>query len=94
MKPTTTACTLIIKGHVQGVCYRASTQQQAQRLQLQGWVRNEKNGDVCVKAEGPQKQLEQLIEWCRQGPVAAQVNSVNIIWQTASGNYPAFTIRY
>ncbi len=94
MKPSNRACTLIIKGLVQGVGYRASTQQQARRLLLLGWVSNEDNGDVRIQVEGPRERIEQLIQWCRQGPAAARVNDIDINWQAATGNYPAFTTRY
>ena len=43
---STLACHLRVYGLVQGVYYRHSTIQQAQRLGLHGWVRNRSDGSV------------------------------------------------
>ena len=84
--------TIIISGKVQGVFFRASTQEQANRLNIRGWVRNEADGSVRIEAEGEPEALQQLITWCQQGPRYAQVTSVD----THPGevaNYTDFTIR-
>lgn len=65
-----------VKGKVQGVFYRASTQAKAKELGLSGWVKNEEDGSVLIEAEGEEQKLEKLLEWCRQGPGAAIVNDV------------------
>lgn len=66
----------IVSGRVHGVFYRASTQEQALRLGLKGWVRNMADGRVELKACGSEQQLKQLQDWLRQGPPDAQVNDV------------------
>lgn len=68
--------TIIVSGRVQGVFFRASTQEQAARLSIRGWVRNEPDGSVRIEAEGDEAALQELIDWCRQGPSAAQVTHV------------------
>ncbi|WP_017731249.1 acylphosphatase [Nafulsella turpanensis] len=65
-----------VKGKVQGVFYRASTQAMAKELGLNGWVANEEDGSVLIEAEGEELKLDKLLEWCRQGPGAAIVNEV------------------
>lgn len=65
-----------VKGKVQGVFYRASTQAKAKELGLNGWVANEEDGSVLIEAEGEVQKLDKLLEWCRQGPGAAVVNDV------------------
>lgn len=67
---------VIVKGRVQGVYYRASTQEQAETLGLTGWVRNMENGDVEFEAQGTQEQLDNLLLWAQKGPTRAQVTSV------------------
>ena len=51
---------LRVRGLVQGVFYRASTEQTALRLGLAGWVRNCANGDVELIACGPPARLDDL----------------------------------
>jgi acylphosphatase len=69
---------LIIKGKVQGVFYRATAKDVAQELGLTGWVKNTKEGNVEVLASGSDKQVQQFISWCRQGPAKAVVTDVEI----------------
>jgi acylphosphatase len=67
---------LRIKGKVQGVWYRASTQKQAEMLGISGFVRNEADGSVYAEAEGDEAVLDQFVEWCWQGPSEAVVEEV------------------
>lgn len=65
-----------VRGHVQGVFYRASTEAIALRLGLSGWVRNCENGDVELVACGSAPQLDELERWLWQGPAGARVSDV------------------
>jgi acylphosphatase len=67
---------ILIYGKVQGVFYRASAQEEAQRLKLSGWVRNLPDGNVEAMAQGTEEQLHQFTEWCRKGPNGAEVTQV------------------
>lgn len=73
---------VLISGHVQGVWYRGWTVQQAQTLNLSGWVRNLSDGRVEAVFHGPADRVEQMIEACRQGPPAARVREVQ--WETVA----------
>lgn len=84
---------LKIHGRVQGVFFRQSTEAAATRLGLTGWVRNLPDGSVGALAEGPSDAVHELIAWCRQGPPAAEVSSVDIDWTDATGEYQAFEVR-
>ena len=84
---------LKVEGRVQGVYFRASTAQEAKRLGLKGWVRNCPDGSVELIAEGERAMLEELEQWCRQGPAGAIVRQVNIKWQDATNEFDAFLIR-
>jgi acylphosphatase len=66
----------IISGRVQGVWYRASTQQQAKALEVSGYARNRPDGSVEVLACGPDDKLADLEAWLWQGPTHAQVTDV------------------
>jgi len=71
---------LIAHGKVQGVWYRAGTREQALQLGLSGWAKNCPDGTVEIHAEGEKEILEMFINWCRKGPPAAQVSSLDIEW--------------
>ncbi len=83
---------LLVRGIVQGVFYRASTLEMSQRLGLKGWVCNLPDGGVEIEAEGPQESLEQLIDWCKDGPPAADVESVDVRWLDYTNEFETFKI--
>ncbi len=82
-----------IYGRVQGVFYRQSTMEAARRLGLTGWVRNLPDGSVETVAEGPAGAVRDLINWCHQGPPAADVVSVDVDWTDATDEFRHFTVR-
>jgi len=84
---------LKIQGRVQGVYYRASTVQEAQKLGLTGWVINCPDGSVEAVAEGAREKLDELIAWCHQGPTGARVTSVDVRWETPENSFYGFSIR-
>ncbi len=65
-------------GKVQGVFFRASTQQVAKELGINGWVRNEYDGSVLIHAEGEESQIEKFMEWAHKGPLMAKVEKVEV----------------
>ncbi|MBD3210032.1 acylphosphatase [Candidatus Micrarchaeota archaeon] len=83
-----------VHGHVQGVFFRANTQDYARRLDLKGWVRNLGDGSVEIVAEGDRDNLEQMLEWCHEGPSAAHVSEVEHEWVENKGKFTDFRIRY
>ncbi|BCR03950.1 acylphosphatase [Desulfuromonas versatilis] len=85
--------TVRIRGVVQGVSFRYYTRQEALRHQLTGWVRNLPNGEVEALFEGRESQIRQVLDWCRQGPPAAQVSEVDVDWEEFRGEFAGFDIR-
>ena len=65
-----------VRGQVQGVFYRASSEAIALHLGLSGWVRNCENGDVELIACGTVRQLDEMEKWLWQGPSRARVTAV------------------
>ena len=65
---------LRIHGRVQGVYYRQTMQEQAQALQVTGWVRNRHDGSVEAYACGKPAALDALVAWAEGGPPAARVD--------------------
>lgn len=81
-----------IHGKVQGVYYRAWTQQTAQSLGLTGWVRNLPGGQVELVAEGVQEKLQELQRLCHQGPPAARVEKIDEEWFEATAEFDGFQV--
>jgi acylphosphatase len=83
---------LTVRGRVQGVYFRASTQREARRLGLGGWVRNRNDGSVEILAEGEEDAIRELYGWAQKGPSAARVDRVDTRWRSFTGDYPDFRI--
>ena len=69
---------LHITGRVQGVGFRYSMQREAERLRVNGWVRNRRDGNVEAFAQGSDEAVAALVEWARRGPPGAHVTSLNV----------------
>ena len=65
-----------ITGRVQGVGYRAWVEHEATRRNLEGWVRNRRDGSVEALFTGPAEVVSAMIEACRRGPASARVEAV------------------
>ena len=65
-----------ITGRVQGVWFRAWTRSEAERLGVEGWVRNERDGSVRALFAGPCEAVEEMLRRCHEGPPAARVEKV------------------
>jgi acylphosphatase len=64
---------VVVHGRVQGVFFRDSTQREASRRGLVGWVTNRGDGAVEAVFEGSPDDVDALIEFCESGPRAADV---------------------
>lgn len=67
-----------IYGQVQGVFFRVSAKEEAEKLGIKGFARNERDGTVYIEAEGDEVNLDKFIKWCHDGPEAAKVDKVEI----------------
>ena len=85
---------IFVSGRVQGVFYRATTQEVARKLRLKGWVRNLPDGRVEIVVEGPEDALKALIDWCWEGPPLARVEDVKVIWEEPTREFEDFVVRY
>jgi len=76
MSGETVAVRIRIHGRVQGVWYRGWAVDEATALALRGWVRNRRDGAVEALLIGPPAAVERMIQTCRKGPPAAQVERI------------------
>lgn len=67
-----------VSGKVQGVGFREATRREAERLGVQGWVRNCEDGRVEVWLEGQEPEVARLADWLTQGPPAAEVEEARL----------------
>ncbi|HSU03890.1 MAG TPA: acylphosphatase [Nocardioides sp.] len=74
-----------VTGRVQGVSFRWYAQEQARRLGVAGWVRNEPDGSVLLHAEGDDDAVDALVAWCHDGPGMAKVSNVAVREAAPSG---------
>lgn len=76
--PDTKTVRVRIAGRVQGVWFRGWTAQMAQVLELDGWVRNRRDGTVEALFSGPAEMVDQMLAFCNQGPTHAKVERIDI----------------
>jgi len=67
-----------IRGLVHGVFFRASLSKVAIEEGVTGWVKNVADGSVEAFLEGEEQSVNRLVDWCRHGPPAARVDSVEV----------------
>jgi len=81
---------LRIHGQVQGVNLREAMRQRADQLKVTGWVRNRLDGSVEAVVQGEPFAIDSIVEWARQGPTTARVDSVDVESAEDEGNYDSF----
>ncbi|MGH8014978.1 MAG: acylphosphatase [Candidatus Zixiibacteriota bacterium] len=81
-----------VVGQVQGVGFRFFCHRLASSLKITGWVKNNYDGSVLVRAEGDRSQIEELINNLKVGPRAAVVKDIKIRWLPFSGEFKDFEI--
>ncbi|MGI9533628.1 MAG: acylphosphatase [Thermodesulfobacteriota bacterium] len=85
---------LVVNGKVQGVFYRASAKEQADNLELNGWVRNLQGGSVEIIVEGRKENIKSFLDWCHKGPPNAFVSKIDTEYSKPTGEFSSFNIKY
>lgn len=83
---------VLVSGRVQGVWFRDSCRNEAQRLGVHGWVRNLPDGRVEAAFEGEVHLVDQMVAWCRHGPPNARVSEFHLFHEAPEGE-TTFRIR-
>ena len=85
---------VLISGRVQGVFFRSEIKHEAGKHGVSGWVRNLPDDRVEAVFEGERENIEKLLEFCERGPPGAKVARTDVSWETCSGEFRGFEIRY
>lgn len=85
---------VIVKGRVQGVCFRDYTQRQARLLELTGWVRNKADGTVESVFRGNAASVDKMLQWLWQGSPMSKVEAVESRVVDEKINFEGFEVRY
>lgn len=86
------SCRIVVYGQVQGVFFRRSAKEEADKFGLTGWIRNEPDGSVRALVVGPKDKLEEFVKWCKKGPPLAKVNGVEVDWSDSEEDFDSFDI--
>jgi acylphosphatase len=76
---------VLLRGRVQGVCFRSATQDEACARGVDGWVRNLRDGSVEALFEGSPEAVGALLDFCRRGPRLARVADVRVSEEAPEG---------
>jgi acylphosphatase len=76
---------VIARGRVQGVFFRDTVRNAAEREGIAGWVRNNPDGTLEAVFEGDEGAIERLVHLCREGPPGADVRDVEVVEEPAEG---------
>ena len=84
---------VVFTGTVQGVGFRYTAEQLAERFDVTGYVRNRPDGAVEVVVEGEPAEIDAFLEalW---GRMADYVRKITQQTAEARGDMPGFTVRY
>ncbi len=83
---------VIIKGIVQGVNFRNFTKKEADRIGVNGYVKNTHDGHVEAFFEGEEERIKELISMVHVGPAHAKVKEVKLYEQDSLSNFKDFRV--
>jgi acylphosphatase len=76
---------VVAKGRVQGVFFRDTVRNAAEREGVAGWVRNNPDGTVEALFEGGPDAVERLVSLVREGPPGARVEALEVLEEPDQG---------
>ena len=82
------------EGRVQGVGFRLTAEEMAQRFSIVGWVKNLRDGRVELVAESTESRLTTFLEAIRSGPMKNFIQHTDVSWSSATDTFDEFEIRY
>ena len=83
----------MVGGRVQGVFFRDSTRERAEDAGVSGWVRNCPDGTVEAVFDGPEEAVARMVDWMREGPSSARVESAQVSDEDDAEQLAGFEVR-
>lgn len=83
---------IFISGFVQGVGFRQFIKINADKLVIEGFVRNLSDGRVEAVFQGSKEEIEEMIELCKKGPFLAEAENVQVAWEDQEEKFNGFEI--
>ena len=84
----------VVHGYVQGVWFRATTREHAEKIGVKGTVKNLADGTVEIYAQGSKARLEQFISNLKANPGMGTIDSIDIDYSQPKKTYSGFDIAY
>jgi acylphosphatase len=84
---------ILIEGRLQGMNFRLNTQQQANQLGLNGFVRTLSDGRIEIEVQGDESQVEELLNWCLERPHSNYIKNIFYRFDDVEKTYTDFTVR-
>jgi acylphosphatase len=83
---------VIVRGEVQGVCFRAAARDHALALKLVGTVRNCSDGSVELVAQGLRRHLDSLLDSIKREPGYGRVDSLETTYRPVTHSLDGFHV--
>lgn len=85
-----------LSGRVQGVGFRHFTKQNANQLNINGWVKNLPVGDVEAVFVGDEDKVNDMLEKMKEGPRSARVDDLSVDEESdkLDETFSGFSVRY
>lgn len=81
-------------GTVQGIFFRNFIKEQADKLKVNGYVRNKEDGSVEAWFEGNSENVNKMVELCKKGPKHAMINKLDVADENFQGRKEFKIIRF
>jgi acylphosphatase len=69
---------LYLTGVVQGVFFRAFVKENAEKLNIKGFVRNLEDGRIEIFIEGDIDAVKKMLSICEKGPKHSQIRKIEV----------------